>query len=238
MVIDSYVFTNTGGRSYNEDYVEIKKHKNNALFALADGLGGHQHGELASKCVVETLINSFPEKFETDVEDWLEKNLLEANEKIISIQEEKSAVIKTTAVALIIDDKNAKWTHIGDSRLYYLHNNSISSITEDHSVAYKKYKAGEITRDEIATDEDQSRLIRSLGSERCTPVFDNAEVCKGDGFLLCSDGMWEYIFDEEILVDFLKADSAENWGELMLMRVMERIPDDSDNLSLITVFIT
>ena len=60
---------------------------------------------------------------------------------------------------------------------------------------------------------------------------------EGDAFFLCSDGMWEYILDEEILVDYLKADSARTWAELLLLRVMERIPPKNDNLSLIAIVV-
>lgn len=238
MKSDSFIFSYVGGRPYNEDYAQIVKSDNEdlTLFVIADGLGGHQHGELASKHAVETVAESFASGIDGEVKDWLEKTLEEAQANILSVQEEVGSPIRTTIVALVLSGDKAIWAHIGDSRLYHIHNSQIASITQDHSVAFKKYRAGEITYDEIATDEDQSRLLRSLGGDRHTPVFDECNLSEGDGFMLCSDGMWEYIYDEEITVDFLKSASAQDWGELMLMRVMERLPDDSDNLSLITIF--
>ena len=237
MKSDSFVFSYTGGRPYNEDCAQIKESENQALFVVADGLGGHQHGELASNRVVKVLCDAFPPKPDTEISDWLEETLKKAQDEVTALQEETDAAMRTTVITLIINGDKAYWAHIGDSRLYYIGNSEIKRITEDHSVAYKKYKAGEIFYDEIALDEDQSRLLRAIGSERNTPALDSSGIKNGDGFLLCSDGKWEYIRQEEILVDFLKSDSARQWGELMLMRVMERQPEDCDNLSLITVFV-
>lgn len=104
----------------------------------------------------------------------------------------------------------------------------------------KKYKSGEITRAQIGTDADQSCLLRALGNpERNQPDCGSAQhpIEPGDGFFLCSDGMWEYILDEEILVDFLKADTAQTWGELLQLRAMERVQSGNDNLSLIAVMV-
>lgn len=238
MKIDSYSYSNIGGRKYNEDYVGEKTFTNGNLFVLADGLGGHQHGELASKLTVETLLEATEPKPDEDIKEWFEVHLNEVNKKILSLQEEKSAKIKTTVVTLYINEGKAFWAHIGDSRLYYIHKDKLHTITEDHSVAFKKYKAGEITKAEIAKDEDQSSLLRALGNkDRSKADYSSAEnkVESGDGFMLCSDGVWEYLYDNEVLFDFLKSDTAEEWAELMLMRIIDRVRDDFDNLSMITV---
>ena len=89
-------------------------------------------------------------------------------------------------------------------------------------------------------DEDQSRLLRSLGSEeRNEPDIHAADVplAQGDAFFLCSDGAWEYLMDEEILIDFLKSETAEHWAELMVLRIIERVRGENDNLSLLTVIL-
>ena len=130
---------------------------------------------------------------------------------------------------------------MGDSRVYFIHDDRLHAYTNDHSVAYMKYRAGEITREQRATDEDQSRLLRSLGSEeRNEPDVYAADVAlaPGDAFFLCSDGAWEYLQDEEILIDYLKAETAADWAELMLLRIMERVDGENDNLSLVTVILT
>ena len=148
--------------------------------------------------------------------------------------------MKSTVAALAVSGGRAAWAKVGDSRVYYLHGRAIEKITEDHSVAYKKYKSGSITRAQIGMDEDQSCLLRVLGnSDRNKPDVGSPDspIEPGDGFFLCSDGMWEYLLDEEILIDFLKAETAQDWAEQLLLRAMDRIRPKNDNLSLITVMV-
>ena len=162
----------------------------------------------------------------------------QANSAVLALQRENHTVMKSTAAVLAIENNKAILANSGDSRVYYFHNDTIAAYTNDHSVAYKKYKAGEITRDMLGGDEDQSRLLRTLGSEdRYLPdIFSPPNlVTSGDAFLLCSDGAWEYIRDEEMLVDLLKSETTQQWTELMLLRLMERIDGENDNVSIITI---
>lgn len=238
MTLDVFSFTDMGGRSENQDSVGMEKKAGTGIFVVADGLGGHQFGQLASNCVVETLVNKWQENKNPDSENLAEW-IRAANDAVLAVQAEKQCTTKSTVVVLSVFEEKAIWAHSGDSRLYYIHNDEIADITEDHSVAYIKYKAKEIPRTAIATDEDQSSLLRTLGSEtRWEPDVSNAVTLKkGDAFLLCSDGFWEYVLDEEILIDRLKSISAMEWCALLLLRVAERIRDGSDNLSLITLIV-
>lgn len=240
MTLDCFRFTNPGGRSHNEDAVGTRKTENGSLFVLADGLGGHRMGECASKCIVDSLLGAPAPLEEESLEGWLQTQIPRSNQALLALQKEHRAVMKSTVVALLIRENGAAYANVGDSRLYCIQDDAITGFTRDHSVAYKKYESGQITRAQLPTDEDQSSLLRSLGREdHCEPetyVIDTPPQ-KGDAFLLCSDGLWEYIRDEEILVDYLKADSAEEWGKLLLLRAMDRIPPKNDNLSLITVIV-
>ena len=236
MKLDSYIFSDCGGRDHNEDAAGMRKLPDGMLYAAADGLGGHERGELASQLVVETLKRKAYEAG-CDAAVWLQEGLADAHQLIMNGQTKFRCTMRSTAAALLVQKTQAYWSHVGDSRLYYLHDGCIEAVTEDHSVAYKKYKAGSISRAQIAQDEDQSSLLRALGNpERHQPDSGSAgPIVPGDAFLLCSDGVWTYLPDEEILVDYLKARTAQQWGELLLLRVMERIRQDSDNLTLITV---
>ena len=238
MKADSFTYTSIGGRSENQDALGEVLSENGGLFVVADGLGGHQAGRLAADCIVQQLCGAWDGAVRETAESLAAK-IEAANEAVLAVQREKSLTTKSTVVALSVQGKEAVWAHTGDSRLYFLRGSRIETVTEDHSVAYKKYKAGEITRDEIATDEDQSSLLRSLGSpRRWEPDVQTREnLEEGDAFLLCSDGMWEYLRDEEILVDRLKARSARDWAELLLLRAVARIRPGNDNLSLITVIL-
>lgn len=238
MWFDHFSFTGKGGRSCNQDSVGVSDTPYGTVCVVADGLGGHVNGEMASRCAVDTLLSSAPGSAEDQI-PWLEERIAEANNAVLALQRQHGSM-KTTVVALSIHGDRAAWAHVGDSRLYYLHNKAVEACTEDHSVAFKKYLSGEITRNQIGSDEDQSSLLRNLGNpERNKPVCFTPDhpIAEGDGFLLCSDGAWEYLLDEEILVDFLKADRARTWAELLLLRIIERIPEDNDNLSIITVMV-
>ena len=237
MIFDTYEFSSRGGRSYNEDSVGSRVEEDHGIFVVADGLGGHSFGELASACVRDTLLDGFPCR-DGDPAQWLKVKIADANQRVLALQQEKNAVLKSTVAALYVMGSRAIWAHAGDSRLYCIHEGRIRACTEDHSVAYKKYKAGEITRRENAFDEDQSRLLRSIGgvdhSEPAVRVYEEF-LSPGDAFLLCSDGAWEFLDDGEIVIDLLKSKSAKQWAEYLLLRMMERIRGGNDNLTLLTV---
>lgn len=238
MIYDVYEYTNEGGRSYNEDSVTHDIYGNSGLFAVADGLGGHQYGEVASECVCYTLLEEWQRAGGDTSAQWLEDTIELANQKVLELQKEKKADLKSTVVALAINNGRAVWANVGDSRLYYIHNSRIEAVTNDHSVAFKRYKAGEISRDDIRTDADQSGLLRAVGNvERHQPeVYDyDVIVQPRDAFMLCTDGMWEYLSDEEVLFELLKSRDAKEWSERLLLRLMNRIKGNNDNLTILTV---
>lgn len=239
MIFDKFIYTNKGGRSTNEDSAGAEEYGESGIFVVADGLGGHRLGEVASACVRDTLL----EEWRPDGKNrslWLKDVIAKANSRVLTLQEEKKCVMKSTVVVLTIDGDEAVWANVGDSRLYYLHESRIYTFTEDHTVSYKKYKAGEITRDQICQDEDQTCLLRSVGSmDRNEPDIYKCDVPleAGDAFLLCSDGVWEYLKEEEMLIDLLKAENAKEWAELLLLRMMARIKEGNDNLTLLTLML-
>lgn len=239
MFLDKYEFTNRGGRSYNEDSVGSMIREDSGIFVVADGLGGHSFGEIASACVRDALLESFPCE-DVDPALWLEDRIREANGQVLTLQKERNTTLKSTVAVLYIRGNRAFWAHAGDSRLYYIHENRLRAFTEDHSVAYKKYKAGEIARNEIAFDEDQSRLLRSVGSlDHCKPVIYTCPeiLTPGDAFFLCTDGVWEYLDDDEIVIDLLKSETAVQWAQHLLLRMMDRVDGENDNLTMLTLML-
>ena len=236
MVLDCFSYTSVGGRDENQDSIIAIGDKSDGLFVVADGLGGHRLGNLASQAVTTTMKEEYDDKQKINIEQ-LSENIRKANEAVISVQQEKHCSAKSTIAALEIQEKTAVWANVGDSRVYYIHNGSLESVTEDHSVAYKKYKSGEITKEEIAKDEDQSSLLRSLGHEtRWKPnLYDADTLIPGDGFLLCSDGLWEYNTDREIIQAFLGTQTAEQWAAHLIQRVESQAENGNDNYSVIAI---
>lgn len=236
MKIDIFAYTSVGGRELNEDFVGYVYTEDGAVMALADGLGGVSGGEIASRAVVDTIID---EPYDSDDDaQWLRERILSADRRVKDAQHRLRNRMRSTAAALRISGERAVWAHTGDSRVYYLHGGEIARVTADHSLAFARYLAGELRRDEIASAEDQNVLTGSVGGDAEPRIdVDSIGIVPGDGFLMCSDGLWENLRDGEIAIDYLKADSAERWAELLLLRAVDRLPRHGDNLSLITAII-
>lgn len=239
-----YTCSQRGGRPVNEDAVAFGTLGEAGAFLLADGLGGHAGGAVASQIVTQTMLSDLRrllearEAFEPAL---LEGSFLRANALLLERQQDPGPnAMMTTAVALIIQNGRALWGHVGDSRLYYFSGGRLAAVTRDHSVSYKKYLCGEITLRELHTDEDRSSLLQAVGSRmRCIPELADKvqEISAGDAFLICSDGLWEYVFQEEIESDLASSETPEEWAKRLLCRRECRADSNCDNYSLISLFI-
>lgn len=242
MTLDVWCYTDLGGQKENEDAALWEQRGELACFVLGDGLGGHRGGKLASAYVTGGMLRAWQSTSQVPEHRaaWLEEQAKRVNAGLLERQREAHNQMRSTLVCLTLDGSRVSWVSAGDSRAYYLHQGTVSRLTADHSVSYRKYLAGEIRQEEINFDEDRNALLNVMGAvERCHPESGTLEqrLIPGDGFLLCSDGLWEYLYDTEILVDRLKAADAKEWGRLLLLRVMERIRPGSDNLTLVAVLV-
>ena len=236
MKLSAYCYTNQGGRKHNEDSVRCFVGERRGVFVLADGLGGHNCGEVASALAADVIFEGCAAGIPDT--DSLSGLFQEANARILRQQENPGQEgMKTTAVALSIAEDQAVWAHVGDSRLYHFSGDALVHATRDHSVTYMKYLGGEISYMDVYHDDDRSSLLRVLGKESCKPEAEGCTLRAGDAFLLCSDGFWEYVYREEVLADLLKAETPEQWAKLMLLRHIRRTPAGNDNFSLIAVFV-
>ena len=209
--------TNRGGRKNNEDYVGYANSDKLWCFVVCDGLGGQSFGEVASEIVCETVCKSFkkaPELSGKALYRYIEKAASVLGEE----RESTKSNMSSTIVALVTDGEKAVWAHSGDSRLYYISKKRISQITDDHSIAFRDFKEGIITFDEIRTSPNQNKLLSSI-SDIDDLNFDVSEVIdlkKGDAFVLCTDGFWEYVYEDDIEKSFAKTKSPKEWLEKML----------------------
>lgn len=147
--------------------------------------------------------------------------------------------MKTTAVALAVDDKKAYVAHIGDSRLYIFRKNKVMTRTLDHSVPQMLALCREIREDEIRNHPERSSVLRVMGIEWEKDMFDVMKpvpLRKCDAFLLCSDGFWELITEEK-MCDYLKnSDSADEWLGMMTKEVRKNGKGrEMDNYSAIAI---
>lgn len=243
-MISFYGMSKLGTRSKNEDSFKIWHNGDTYMFALADGLGGHKRGEVASKLVVETSI--YAAQKSQSPETVLDRCFTEGQRNLIAEQRRCNMIndMKTTQVLLYINKNKAAWGHVGDSRLYRFRKGIFSykyERTTDHSVVQNMALSGQIKEKEIRFHEDRNVLLRVMGVEWDSPKYtiDNNVEIKGDeSYLLCSDGFWEWI-NEKQMIDCLKtARTPEEWIKQMEKVIIGNVGSSScDNYTAIAVFI-
>lgn len=231
--------TNQGGREANQDFTGFIKKINGGCWALADGLGGYQAGEIASKLAVETILSQYEKNKNIHwLYNGIEHTQMAIREHLLLETNLKS--MRTTLVVLLCEDNQATWAHIGDSRLYLVRDGKIIVQTKDHSVCQALVNAGEITPEQIRFHEDRNRLYRVLGSEgaiKATVLSEAIPIYAGDVFLLCSDGFWEYVTEEEMENTRIICSNPDDWLHLMEGILKVRVSGSNDNYSAIAVFV-
>ncbi len=229
-------YTDIGGRARNEDTVRSVTRGEEALcLVLADGLGGHGGGELASAAAAESICRGWDGTADAGT---LTALVREANRRVLELQTPQCAM-KTTVTVLTLAGNRAVWAHAGDSRLYCFRDGKLTFQTRDHSAAQLGVLLGDITVDQIRFHEDRSRVLRALGQDGELTVETGAWTLDGEraAFLLCSDGFWEYVLEPEMEADLAEAAGPEDWLERMRRRLRERIPPDNDNNTAAAVWV-
>lgn len=239
MKIESYSYTHPGDRAENQDSYQWRQFgPEQCMAVVCDGLGGHRGGSIASAIAASHLSRwqngrSLPEQ--SDIVQWMNG----ANREILETRSDANQM-KTTAVALYISGQRAIWGHIGDSRLYHYVNGELADYTEDHSIGQLAIKMGEIqSRTDIPRHDDRSKLFRVIGDDTVQPEIHKPIILQPGkhAFLLCSDGLWERLNEDEIMLDLHKASSAEEWLFLLRCRAMLRKNTDVDNNTAIVIWI-
>lgn len=202
--VEAAVVTDRGlseKRPLNEDSFLADEERR--IFAVADGVGGAQAGEVASKTAMEVLDEAFRHQVEgSDIEDLMEIAIQRANASIHRMAQEhpKLSMMATTVVVLHIDGHTATIGHVGDSRLYRLTPDGLlHRETRDHSVVEEEVRAGRMTQEQAAHHPSRNVISRALGAEDGVEVDMNTmEIEDGTAFLLCSDGITRHIPDDEL----------------------------------------
>lgn len=235
-------YSNQGSREYNEDSVGIAEHGGEMCFVLADGLGGHGGGEVASKTAVNSICGLFKKDGYSNT--FFEEAFQKAQDAIFEEQYkvQTASKMKTTLVVLVITEDKAYYAHVGDSRLYLFNNNRIKTRTIDHSVPQMLAISGEIKEKEIRHHPDRNRLMRVMGVQGEKPRCEIAKPVKLKGnmsFLLCSDGYWELIEEAEMEKAKKVSKTLEEWIKRMNETVRKNgAGTDMDNYSAVAVSVT
>lgn len=236
MEILVYGYSDIGGRSINEDSYAIKKDDTGVCVVVADGLGGHGMGKNASDIAVKRLSECFGMSDIPNKDDII-SSMSKANEDIEKARA-NSYQMKTTAVCLYIRGNRTIWSHIGDSRLYHYYNCELADYTLDHSISQLAVALGEIERKNIPHHAERNKVLRVIGSDDLQPDFMNINLKSGfHAFLLCTDGFWEYLNEDEILMDLHKSSTPQDWINGLRCRICGRIDGENDNNTAAAVFV-
>lgn len=223
-------------RPLNED--ALLHDRQRSIFAVADGVGGAEAGEVASQTAIEVLDEAFRHQIDgTDVEDLMELAIQRANASIHQMAQEhaKFSMMATTIVALHLKGNVATFGHVGDSRLYRLTpDGQLHRETEDHSIVEEEVRAGRMTPEQAANHPSKNVISRALGAEQAVDVdMKTIEVEDGTEFLLCTDGITRHVSDHELRQLMVVSNTLEDLCNELKRRCYERGAED--NLTVVVI---
>ncbi|MBS1157076.1 MAG: phosphatase [Proteobacteria bacterium] len=236
-----YQDSRKGGRQYNEDRVGYSYSRDALLMVVADGMGGHLHGEVAAQIAVELVCDQFQKHAKPVLPrpaQFLNETLNMCHDAIFNYASSHRMVEipRTTCVACLVQDGIAYWAHVGDSRLYLVRNGKTVARTRDHSKVRKMVDAGLITAEEALHHAEKNKVYTCLGGYYPPEIELGGKVAllDGDTLLLCSDGLWG-VLPERDITHFLNAFPALFALPQLMDKAEMQGGHDSDNLSAIAV---
>jgi serine/threonine protein phosphatase PrpC len=216
-------------REQNEDAYGYRDN----LFVIADGMGGHQAGEIASAIAVETVLAA---EIGDDPTLGLEKIVLNANDAILNemSKNEDFYGMGTTVAILLLVGERAYVSHVGDSRIYKLTAGNLTQLTDDHSFVAELIKNGSITEEEAKNHPQRNVLTRALGTQGNLEFEVNSfTVNPGDKFLLCSDGLTSMVAENVIKDILAAAESPQIIADKLTRQANEN--GGNDNITVIVI---
>jgi serine/threonine protein phosphatase PrpC len=219
-------------RKTNQDSI-CMDHKHH-FFAVADGMGGHNGGDIASQLSVKIMPEYFVQNASMEPQALMKNMIQEINRSILQKADEQPELhgMGTTVSAIYIHGQTLVIGNVGDSRVYLVNNHHIYQMTRDHSFVQEKLNMGIYTREEAVKDPQKNVLVRSVGFEAdlAVDVF-NYRICKNDIFMICSDGLHGKVSDGDILHIIQKNinDPASCTIEAVEAAVKELIQQANDN---------
>ena len=246
--VELALLTRQGGRRYNEDACGHWHSPHGLCCVVADGAGGHGGGQVAARLAVRSIIESYARAAVAEVEE-LRALLQWVNEEVIRHRgdADEQRHMHTTVVTLMVDlDRScAIWGHVGDSRLYVFRQGEMLAHTRDHSAVQAMVEAGMLRAEELRTNPRRSELYSALGTD---PQYLKISVVKrpwnlriGDAFLLCTDGLWEWVDEVDISAALARAATPEQWlarlEQLVLRNAAAAGKVEHDNFSGLALWV-
>lgn len=235
MKFSVFQLSRRGGRALNEDRMGYCYTREAALFVLADGMGGHPDGEIAAQIALQVVSVCFQQKAKPLLEDpkaFLEDALLRAHRQILRYAGGKGMMDtpRTTLVAALLQKGQVTWIHCGDSRLYWVRDGQMVERTRDHSYSEMRKVSG------LMTPSNRNVLFTCLGSPS-KPIYDVSEAKRleqGDQIMLCSDGLWGSVSNNDI-VQIMHQKPVAQFVPALVDAALRRAGDSSDNVTVLAL---
>ena len=241
--METYCQTDVGlKRNSNQDFVYASDQKVGrlpSLLIVADGMGGHAAGDLASRVCVETAVSSIEGSGQTETIPILAEAVQKANRAVLKKAAEKSeyAGMGTTIVAAVIDGNTLYVANVGDSRLYLIDDDRIDQITLDHSLVAEMVRSGRISPEQMKNHPEKNIITRAVGGEENVEVdFFDVGLHKGDVVLLCSDGLTNMVEDEQIFRIVRREKTLRDAGQKLISAANSA--GGRDNISVVLARLT
>lgn len=230
-----------GARRSNQDRIGCWSTEETLLMAVADGLGGHLHGEVAAELATGLLGVAFAHEARPRLADpgaFLQRSFAAAHAAILREAERRGLPDspRTVIVACVVQDGHAYWTHVGDSRLYLIREGRIVHRTRDHTVVQQLIDEGRIREEAIASHPERNRLLQCLGgfqTPRPEPV-ERARLARNDLVVLCSDGFWGPLTQRQLMHALVSRELKDAIPELVSL-AEHRAGRECDNISVVAM---
>lgn len=234
-----------GKRPYQQDRLAHWQTKDALFMAVADGMGGHAHGDVAAQIAVDCLGGAFRNEAKPKVADpdkFLFTSISRAHAMILhqtqrqGLANDQSNSPRTTIVACLVQGGYAYWSFVGDSRLYVIRDGRVLTRTRDHTPVQMLIDAGRIREEAAATHPDRNKLLQCLGGPRPPRVEPTAQarLLEDDLVLLCSDGFWGPLTQRQLVMGLLGKDLKKALPELLALSESRAGPR-CDNLSVLAI---
>lgn len=227
-------------RTSNED--SCVANPGTKLFLVADGMGGHAAGEVASRitaAVMEEIVCGAGPG--TPMPDLLMRAVQTANTRVYETQRACSEYrgMGSTLTALAFNESCYYIAQVGDSRAYLLRGNRLIQLTRDHSLVWPLYESGILTKDDISHHPQKNLITRSVGTQpHVEPEIQSGEALSGDVFLLCSDGLTDVLYDRDILEILTEKPDVQQASDCLIQAANARGGPDNITVVVVRVFST
>ena len=216
---------------YWEPSAEDEFQRKGRLAVIADGMGGHEGGQEASRLAVETVREVYDQVFRDDPQAALVESFAAAHTRIQDYAEQHPAFqgMGTTCTALVLIGRQLYFAHVGDSRLYLVRDASIQRLTRDHSYVGRLVESGIVRAEDAEKHPQRHILTAALGAGREVAVDSpehSVDLLEGDDLLLCTDGLWGVVTDEELEASVRGHAPAESCAALVRLARQRGGPDN------------